>query len=109
MQIHGTPCAFIIDNASIHAEAESVMNAQEFHGCRVVRLSRYSPQLNAIEMLWSQVKAHVRKKLAQEMPQILEQQGRTFQYSFCSLRVVLQADQKDKANRTTAYANWRNT
>lgn len=52
----------IWDNARIHA-AGSVARI-EAAGARVLAQPPYSPDLNAIEMLWSKVKAIVRQKLA---------------------------------------------
>lgn len=49
----------IWDNARIHSlEAVRLVEAA---GARVVPLPRYSPEYNAIEMLWSKLKHYVRK------------------------------------------------
>lgn len=52
----------IWDNARIHGPAAVAL--VEAAGARVLAQPPYSPDLNAIEMLWSKVKAIVRQKLA---------------------------------------------
>lgn len=49
----------IWDNARIHS-AEAVRLVEQA-GARVVPLPRYSPEYNAIEMMWSKLKHYVRK------------------------------------------------
>lgn len=52
----------IWDNAKIHGPGSVALI--EAVGARVLAQPPYSPDLNAIEMLWSKVKGIVRKKLA---------------------------------------------
>uniref|UniRef100_A0A0K0EC41 DDE_3 domain-containing protein n=1 Tax=Strongyloides stercoralis TaxID=6248 RepID=A0A0K0EC41_STRER len=61
----------IIDNAPCHASIEEVFLEKEFEGHRLLRLAPYSPMLNAIEYVWSSLKADVKKELAEQMPSIL--------------------------------------
>lgn len=50
------------DNAPIHTKAAVAL--VEAAGARVVALPRYSPELNAIEPLWSKLKHYLRKMRA---------------------------------------------
>ncbi|KAH9102311.1 hypothetical protein AeMF1_021091 [Aphanomyces euteiches] len=50
----------ICDNAPCHSRVEQVFEEDEFLEARLLRLSPYSPQLNPIENLWSQVKSRVK-------------------------------------------------
>ena len=58
------------DNARIHSPAAIAL--VEAAGARVLAQPPYSPDLNAIEMLWSKVKALVRPKLADARDALLD-------------------------------------
>ena len=58
------------DNASIHSK--TAVATVEAVGARVLAQPPYSPDLNAIEMFWSKVKAAVRQKLADSRDALLE-------------------------------------
>lgn len=60
----------IWDNARIHTPA--AVSLIEAVGARVLPQPPYSPDLNAIEMFWSKVKAIVRQKLADTREALLE-------------------------------------
>lgn len=53
----------IMDNLSAH-KSQKVQQMIEEAGCSWVYLPTYSPDLNPIEMLWSQFKSHLRKEAA---------------------------------------------
>ena len=55
----------IMDNLSVHKVA-GVRQAIEEKGASVLYLPPYSPDLNPIEMLWSKIKAFLRKRKARE-------------------------------------------
>lgn len=63
----------IWDNARIHSPA--AVELVESAGARVLAQPPYSPDLNAIEMLWSKVKALVRQKLADGREALLDALG----------------------------------
>ena len=63
----------IWDNARIHSPAAVAL--VESAGARVLAQPPYSPDLNAIEMLWSKVKALVRQKLADGREALLDALG----------------------------------
>lgn len=73
MARHGGPVAMIIDNAPCHSILESVLK-DELAGCRILRLSPYSPQLNPIEQVWSVLKSRVKSGLAEGMATLLGSQ-----------------------------------
>ncbi len=52
----------ILDNASFHRKAK-LKALLEPLGCRLLALPTYSPDLNKIEPLWHQLKAHIRHNL----------------------------------------------
>jgi transposase len=53
----------ILDNLSTH-KSETARRLVEAKGCRWVFLPTYSPDFNPIEMMWSKLKAHLRKAAA---------------------------------------------
>lgn len=53
----------VIDNLSVHKSATACALV-EATGCRWVFLPSYSPDFNPIEMMWSKVKAYLRKETA---------------------------------------------
>lgn len=55
----------IMDNLSVHKVA-GVRQAFEEKGASVLYLPPYSPDLNPIEMLWSKIKAFLRKRKVRE-------------------------------------------
>ena len=60
---------FIIDNAPVHANLESVITSDE--DVELIRLAPYSYLLNPIELLWSSFKTTVKRKLQDRMAEIL--------------------------------------
>jgi len=52
----------IMDNASFHRKNKLILLAQK-HGCRIIFLPPYSPELNDIENFWSWLKNRLRKIL----------------------------------------------
>jgi len=56
----------IMDNLSSH-KVKGIETAIEAKGARIVYLPAYSPDLNSIELLWSKVKAHLRKAKARTL------------------------------------------
>ena len=71
------------DNAKIHEDAELVALI-EAKGAELKRLPRYSPEFNAIEMLWSKLKHYIKKARADTQEALkgaLEQAARLVQRS----------------------------
>ena len=66
----------ITDNAPCHSSIEEIFQENEFDIHRLLRLGPYSPILNAIEYRWSKLKAGVKKDLGNEIPKILDGEGR---------------------------------
>ena len=67
----GQQIVLIIDNAPCHSQAEQVFLESEFSNCTLLRLGPYSPMLNPIESVWSQIKTMCKRQLAIEMDYIL--------------------------------------
>jgi transposase len=59
----------IMDNLTAH-KIEGVADLILSAGAEVVYLPTYSPDLNPIEMMWSKVKAHLRKSKARTKPSL---------------------------------------
>lgn len=59
------------DNINMHKNAE-VVAAVEAAGASVLRIPRYSPDLNPIEAAWAKVKALVRRAMPQDRAQLKE-------------------------------------
>lgn len=57
----GTERVIVLDNLRVHHVAP-VRELIEQAGCRLVYLPPYSPDLNPIEMVWSKLKAYLRKR-----------------------------------------------
>jgi transposase len=53
----------VLDNAPAHSNAEEVIHEAEFFGVSLLRLAPYSPMLNAIEVVWSVVKARIKTSM----------------------------------------------
>lgn len=60
----------IMDNLNVH-KVEGVRQAIEEKGASVLYLPPYSPDLNPIEMLWSKIKAFLRKQKARDAALLL--------------------------------------
>lgn len=56
----------VMDNASIH-KVEGVREAIEGVGAKLVYLPPYSPDLNPIELVWSLLKQHLKKRGARTL------------------------------------------
>jgi len=67
----GTGDVVIMDNLSSHKAKEAV-EAVEAVGAYIIFLPAYSPDLNAIEQMWSKVKAYLRKVKARTMEALYE-------------------------------------
>jgi len=74
--VYQTPVVLIIDNAPCHAGVEEVFQEENFSNNYLLRLSPYSPMLNAIEHAWSTLKAGVKRDLANQIHQILNNENR---------------------------------
>ena len=61
----------IMDNLSAHKNAETLALIESV-GARVVFLPPYSPDLNPIEMMWSKIKAILRKLEARDEDSLFE-------------------------------------
>ena len=59
----------ILDNLNVHKNSfnESLFTQK---GVIIKYIPRYSPEYNPIEMMWSKVKAHVRKKEPRDFPSV---------------------------------------
>lgn len=62
----------VCDNAPVHTALERVFEEEEFAGARLLRLAPYSAPLNPIEMVWSAVKAVIKREMAVTFYQILD-------------------------------------
>lgn len=69
----------VIDNAPCHSSIEEVFLEEEFAENKLLRLSPYSPMLNAIEMTWSVLKSQVKSQLSDEIHDILNNNQRNGQ------------------------------
>lgn len=67
--IHNNSLVIVIDNAPCHSKAEDVI--REYTGATLLRLAPYSPILNPIEAAWNSVKAHIKKREAEELQSLL--------------------------------------
>lgn len=61
----------VVDNAPCHSHAEHVFQDNNFHGGTVLRLAPYSPMLNAIEHIWSEVKTHIKNTLQEKFQELM--------------------------------------
>ena len=73
---HCGPVVLVIDNAPCHSGIEEVLLDPEFSDHRILRLAPYSPMFNPIESVWSMVKAHVKRALAEKLDFILRNEDR---------------------------------
>lgn len=53
-------CTLVLDNASFHRSDEITKTVHD-HGCKILYLPPYSPELNPIEKAWWPLKNMVRK------------------------------------------------
>ena len=77
--IHKQPVVIVIDNAPCHNGLEDIFREDEFKEDELLRLAPYSPMFNPIENIWSIMKSQVKKKLAENMLEILSYEGGGFQ------------------------------
>jgi len=70
-EIYKSEVVIVIDNAPCHSKIEEILDEEEFKLNKMLRLGPYSPMLNPIENIWSQVKAEVKSNLANRMSNIL--------------------------------------
>lgn len=70
-EIFKVPVVLVIDNAPAHSSVETILESSEIGDNKILRLGPYSPMLNPIERVWSMIKAEVKKKMAEKMPNIL--------------------------------------
>ena len=61
---------FVIDNAPNHCRLENILG--KFPHVKLLRLAPYSYLLNPIELMWSAFKSHLKRRLSQRMPFILD-------------------------------------
>jgi len=64
----------IMDNLSPH-KSDSTLRLIEEKGARVIFLPAYSPDFNPIELMWSKVKALLRKTEARTQPALIQAIG----------------------------------
>lgn len=69
--LYNGPVVLVIDNAPCHSKTEEIVEEPEFRGNFILRLGPYSPMLNPIESAWSVIKADVKRKMAEIMPDML--------------------------------------
>lgn len=69
--VHPDAIVVIIDNAPAHSRAEEVVEEDAFHGAQVLRLAPYSPMLNAIEIIWSALKARLKANLQSRFGELM--------------------------------------
>lgn len=75
-QMYQEPVVMVTDNAPCHASFEEVFQEEEFAENRLLRLSPYSPMFNPIESAWSSLKAGVKRDMAEELNEILNNENR---------------------------------
>lgn len=75
--IYRTSIVMVIDNAPCHAAIEEVFLEEEFLNNHLLRLAPYSPMLNPIEYVWSNLKSGVKSDLTIQLPRILADEGRS--------------------------------
>ena len=61
---------FVVDNSPNHCRLENIPD--EFPHVKLLRLAPYSYLLNPIELMWSVFKSHLKRKLAERMPFIMD-------------------------------------
>jgi len=61
----------VMDNWTVH-HGEDVTRLVEAHGCTILYLPSYSPDFNPIELLFSKIKAFVKKLRPLNLPDLLE-------------------------------------
>ena len=76
----------VADNAPCHSQLEKVFSEPEYRRHKLIRMGPYSPMLNPIEFAWSTFKSIVKKKLATQVPQILNGEGRLDRQSMADFR-----------------------
>jgi transposase len=64
-----TEAVVVMDNLNVHLN-QAVREAIEAVGAKVLFLPRYCPDLNAIEMLWSKLKAFIKKVQAKSTEEL---------------------------------------
>ena len=62
----------VCDNAPVHTALEAVFEENGmFAGAQLLRLAPYSAPMNPIEIIWSAVKANIKRELAATLDQVL--------------------------------------
>lgn len=64
MKIDLSNLVVVLDNAPCHSQIEMIKSEEYFRHVTFLRLAPYSAPLNPIEMLWNQVKAHIKRELS---------------------------------------------
>ena len=60
-----------MDNVPSHRNLEAKIEAQlSVTGAKILRLAPYSAPLNPIELIWNQVKAHIKRSVAESLEEI---------------------------------------
>ena len=62
----------VCDNAPVHSDLERIFDEDEFTGARLLRLAPYSAPLNPIEIVWSSVKAVMKREMSVTFYQMLD-------------------------------------
>lgn len=71
-QIYQEPTVIVINNSSCHLNIERRLLYPEFEGNHFLRMAPYSPMLNPIENVSSVIKSFFKRKLAENMIEILK-------------------------------------
>ena len=71
MQLHDFHITLIVDNATIHNQAQDSVETDDH---AVQKLPAYSPMLNPIELTFSALKAPVKRILNKQMAEVLDRQ-----------------------------------
>jgi len=66
---------FVFDNAPVHSQLETLLQEPQFATATMLRLAPYSPMLNPIEHVWSEVKSRVRAYLREHFAELLAGDG----------------------------------
>ncbi|CAF0985127.1 unnamed protein product [Brachionus calyciflorus] len=74
-------CTLFQDNASTHNSAAS-LQALHDNNIKFIKIPAYSPDINIIELVWSELKHYVRKKYCKDIKSITERINKFFQNHF---------------------------
>ena len=69
--LYRRPVVVVSNNALCHSRIEEILLEEELKDHKFLKLAPYSPMFNPIEHVWSVVKADVKRKMAENMADML--------------------------------------